>query len=81
MIKRYYNIILFLLGFSVFTYACPECRPDVESGIYNESFIKNIFIVLLPVMIFLSFGLGVFYSESFKVFFNKHINKNGAKKN
>jgi hypothetical protein len=34
--------------------ACPECRPAVEAGIFNEHFWGRLSLTLLPFLIILS---------------------------
>lgn len=52
-----------LLALSTTVSACPECRAKVESGIYNQDFTINFFVVLLPVLILMAMGFGLYYAD------------------
>lgn len=47
-------------------WACPECRIQVESGIYNQDFVNNLFITLLPVIVLASVVCGIYFAENIK---------------
>lgn len=43
--------------------ACPECRAKVESGIYNQDFSINLFVILLPILILTAAGIALYYAD------------------
>lgn len=46
--------------------ACPLCRAQVESGVFNRDFFVNLFFVLLPVAILTAFGFGLYQAENLR---------------
>lgn len=44
--------------------ACPQCQPLVKSGIYNQDFGANLFVLLLPLVVLTAIGIGLHYSDS-----------------
>lgn len=43
--------------------ACPLCRAQAESGIYDRDFTFNLLIILLPVVLLAVVGVGIYVSE------------------
>ena len=44
--------------------ACTQCRPNVESGVYNREFAANLSILLLPVAILFVIGFAIHFSDA-----------------
>ncbi len=55
--------IVLLVIFSLSASACPECRALVKSGIFDQSFGANLFIVLLPIVLIVTVGVGLYYAD------------------
>jgi hypothetical protein len=47
-------------------WACPECRPLVKSGIYNQDFAGNLVVLLLPIAVLLAIGFGIYFADTLK---------------
>ena len=41
--------------------ACPVCRPKVAAGIHNAQYTQHLLLVLLPAVLLLALGLGLYY--------------------
>jgi hypothetical protein len=41
--------------------ACPVCRPKVAAGIHNAQYSQHLLLVLLPAVLLLALGLGLYY--------------------
>ncbi len=52
-----------ILAFTTVVSACPECRLEVEGGIYDENFSVNLFIMLLPILVLISTGIGLYHAD------------------
>lgn len=65
--KRIWKIVVaqvvLLMILSVTALACHECRVQVKNGIYDESFAANFVVMLLPVVVILAFGIGLYYAN------------------
>lgn len=58
---------VFLGHFSCATaLACPDCRALVESGIYSRDFAVNLFLLLVPVLIIVAIGGGLYHADSLR---------------
>jgi hypothetical protein len=57
---------LMLFFHSTPVWACPECRVQVQSGFYNKDFNDNLFILLLPIIVLLLIGVGIYFADSIK---------------
>lgn len=55
--------IVLLMTFSITASACPECRAQVKSGIYDGSFGTNLFVILLPIIVIVAVGIGSYYAD------------------
>ena len=44
--------------------ACTECRPVVESGVYNQQFAANLGLLLLPLAVLLAIGVALYHSDA-----------------
>ena len=55
--------ICILLASTATGSACPECRAQVRAGIYNQDFLANLFILLLPVLILSAIGVSLYYAD------------------
>jgi hypothetical protein len=49
--------------------ACPWCRPRVQAGIYTPAYSANLVLVLLPVVVLLALGVGIFYWDKLRFYF------------
>ena len=52
--------------------ACPQCRPSVEAGVYNQQFTANLFVLVLPVAVLFAMGAGLHYSDVIMSMLRKH---------
>jgi hypothetical protein len=43
--------------------ACPLCRAQIESGIYDQNFFDNFFMMLLPLIIITAIGSGLYHAD------------------
>ncbi len=43
--------------------ACPWCRAQVKSGIYDQNFLYNLFVMLLPIVILTAIGFGLYHAD------------------
>lgn len=43
--------------------ACPWCRAEVGAGVYNQDFIPNLFVLLLPPIVVGAAGCGLYYAD------------------
>jgi hypothetical protein len=50
--------------------ACPWCRPQVRAGIYTPAYTANVLLVLLPVVVLLALGTGLFYWDKLRPYFS-----------
>ena len=55
--------IILVLMFSIKVSACPECRAQVKSEIFDASFGPNLFIVLLPIVLIVVLGIGLYNAD------------------
>jgi hypothetical protein len=53
-----------ILFSSTAAWACPQCRPAVESGVYNQDFAANLFVLLLPLAVLCAIGVGLYFSDA-----------------
>lgn len=44
--------------------ACTQCRPNVESGVYNREFATNLSVLLLPVAVLFVIGIAIHFSDA-----------------
>jgi len=44
--------------------ACPVCRPRVEAAIHAPGYAANVALLLLPALLLLALGLGLFWLDS-----------------
>lgn len=49
---------------STAAWACPQCRPLVKSGVYNQDFAANLFVLLLPLAVLCAIGVAIHFSDS-----------------
>jgi hypothetical protein len=54
---------ILLIIFSSTVLACPFCRAQVESGIYDRNFFSNLFVMLLPIVILTAIGFGLYHAD------------------
>lgn len=57
---------LFVLCAARPAWACAECRAQVNSGVYGPDFTTILFVMLLPVIVLLLIGVGVYYADDLK---------------
>ena len=44
--------------------ACPYCQSIVKSKVYNQDFMANLLVLLLPVAVLLMIGIGIYFSDT-----------------
>ncbi|MBX0292371.1 hypothetical protein K3G63_18130 [Hymenobacter sp. HSC-4F20] len=44
--------------------ACRVCRPRVQAGIHNTEYTANLLLLLLPVVLLLLIGVGVYFASA-----------------
>lgn len=44
--------------------ACPQCRPRVAAGVYNQDFGSNLLVLLLPLAVLFAIGIGTYYVDA-----------------
>lgn len=44
--------------------ACPQCRPLVKSGVYNQDFGANLFVLLLPLAVLFAIGIATYFVDA-----------------
>lgn len=49
--------------FSGAAWACPLCRAQVESGIYDQNFFDNLLMIVLPIVVITAIGLGLYHGD------------------
>lgn len=55
--------------------ACPECRAQVDSGVYSGDFIATLLIVLLPIIVLAVIGVGIYYAGDIKAKLGERASK------
>jgi hypothetical protein len=58
------GLALSAIFFSTSAWACPSCRPAVESGVYNQNFVANLLLLLLPLAVLGAIGIGIHFSDA-----------------
>ncbi len=51
------------LSFTTTVLACPWCRAQVRSDIYNQDFINYLFVIILPIVVITAIGFGVYHAD------------------
>lgn len=64
---------------STAVWACPQCRPFVDAGIYNEGFAGTLLVVLLPIAVLTAMGLGIYFAETLADALKAKLRKAGGK--
>ena len=44
--------------------ACTQCRPGVESGVYNRDFAANLSVLVLPIAVLFVIGIAIHFSDA-----------------
>ena len=65
LIPRLAGLALFL-GAAPAAWACPECRAQVNSGVYGGGFAGTLLVMLLPVVVLALVGAGVYHADDIK---------------
>lgn len=65
-------LTLFFNAASVWAY-CAECRAEVKSGIYNEDFASNLFILLLPLFVLALIAAVIYFADDIKIKFKGRV--------
>jgi hypothetical protein len=47
-------------------WACPQCRPLVQAGVYNQDFAGTLFLLLVPVGVLVLIGAGLYFAAPLK---------------
>lgn len=55
--------VILVLGFNTAAAACPWCRAEVKSGIYDRNFLINLFTLLLPLLVITAIGFGLYHMD------------------
>ena len=55
--------VILVLVFNTAAAACTWCRAEVKSGIYDQDFYNNLFVMLLPVIILTAIGFGLYHAD------------------
>jgi hypothetical protein len=58
--------LLLLLGVAPTAWACPECRAQVNSGVYGPGFTTILLVMLLPTVVLTLVGVCVYYAGDIK---------------
>jgi hypothetical protein len=58
--------LLLILGTTPPAWACPECRAQVNSGVFGPDFAATLFVMLLPVGVLALVGVGLYYADDIK---------------
>jgi hypothetical protein len=64
IIKKILFFIFTLIPLTQILSACPRCRAQVAEGIYNPDFGLNLFLMLLPLLVLMAFGFGLYYVDN-----------------
>jgi hypothetical protein len=59
-------VLAALLFGSGAAWACPQCRPLVKAGVYNQDFVGTLFLLLLPVGVLVLIGAGLYFAAPLK---------------
>ena len=54
--------LLLYLGAAPAARACPECRAQVDSGVYGPDFTTNLLAMLLPLIMLAIVGVGIYHA-------------------
>jgi hypothetical protein len=61
-VKRFIPLLAGLLLFlsaAPSVWACPECRAQVNSGVYSQNFSGTLLVMLLPIIVLALVGVGI----------------------
>ncbi len=64
-IPRLAGLLLFLSA-APSVWACPECRVQVNSGVYSQNFTGTLLVMLLPIIVLALIGVGIYYADDIK---------------
>ncbi len=65
LITRLVGLLLFLSAAPT-AWACPECRAQVNSGVYSQNFTGTLLVMLLPIIVLALIGVGIYYADDIK---------------
>lgn len=65
LIPRLAELLLFL-SVAPSVWACPECRAQVNSGVYSQNFSGTLLVMLLPIIVLALVGVGIYYADDIK---------------
>ena len=68
-------VLLFLLSNAPSVWACPECRMQVNYGVYGEDFVGTLLIVMLPIIVLATIGVGIHYASDIKAKLRERASK------
>lgn len=71
MVRRLTAAAGLLLSSSATGWACAACRPQVTAGIYTADFLGRLVLLLLPVLLILLGGLGLYFADRITTTFRK----------
>jgi hypothetical protein len=55
--------VILVLVFNTAAAACPWCRAEVKIGIYDQNFFRNLFVMMLPVIVLTAIGFGLYHAD------------------
>lgn len=58
--------VVFFASTALYVRACPECRAQVDSGVYSEDFAATLLSLLLPIIVLALVGVGIHYAGDIK---------------
>ncbi len=59
-------VLLLFLYAAPAAWGCPECRAQVNSGVYGPGFTTILLVMLLPTVVLTLVGFGVYYAGDVK---------------
>jgi H+/Cl- antiporter ClcA len=70
---------IILQALAVTASACPECRAQVKGGIYDQDFSVNLLLLLLPVIVLVAIGVGLYFADEIAEKAKEQVSKWQAK--
>jgi len=74
LIARLAGLLLFLSAAPT-SWACPECRVQVNSGIYSQNFTSTLIVMVLPIIVLSLVGVGIYYANEIKAKLKGRVSK------
>ena len=67
LLLKLLGLLLLLSAAPSVVWACPECRAEVNSGVYGQSFTGTLLVMLLPLIVLALICVGIYYADDIKV--------------